>query len=100
MNFKEIQKRTDIANCLCVQQMYLKKFCTYQDINSDLIKNTTRGHWGCVSAINFAYSNIANNEFFNKASFVLGTGHGGSALVVNAFLDQQLKVKNKDFSKT
>lgn len=95
----EIKLRQNIANYLCVQQMYLNEYCDIDMIDESKLKKIARGHWGCIPAINFCYANISYNHFFDNAYFVLGTGHGGGALVVNEYLDEVLKVKGKDYSK-
>lgn len=96
----QIQKNIDIANCLCVMQMYLNKFCNFNEIREEDLKAVCRGHWGCSPAINFAMMCIGGDCAFNGATFVLGTGHGGCALVGNAYLNEYLQVDGCDYSKT
>ncbi|MDA8330038.1 MAG: phosphoketolase family protein [Candidatus Dormibacteraeota bacterium] len=78
------------ANYLSVGQIYLldnpllRRPLTPKDIKPRLL-----GHWGTSPGLNFIYAhmNRAIRRFDLDAIYVAGPGHGGPALVANAYLE-------------
>jgi len=78
------------ANYLSVGQIYLmdnpllKKPLALEHIKPRLL-----GHWGTTPGLNFIYAHMNRviKEHDLKAIFVTGPGHGGPALVANAYLE-------------
>lgn len=78
------------ANYLSVGQIYLKDNSllktplTLQDIKPRLL-----GHWGTTPGLNFIYTHL--NRIINERDlnmiYITGPGHGGPALVANAWME-------------
>jgi len=78
------------ANYLSVGQIYLldnpflKKPLSLKDIKPRLL-----GHWGTTPGLNFLYTHfnrvIKKNDL--NAIYIIGPGHGGPAMVANAYLE-------------
>ena len=92
---KEVElKRLDAyfraANYLTAGQIYLmdnpllRRPLLPQDIKPRLL-----GHWGTSPGLNFLYAHLSRNvkEQELNALFVCGPGHGGPAIVANAWLE-------------
>src|SRR5437867_7056326 len=79
------------ANYLSVGQIYLydnpllKKPLTREHIKPRLL-----GHWGTTPGLNFIYvhMNRVIKETDMSVIYITGPGHGGPALVANAYLEQ------------
>jgi xylulose-5-phosphate/fructose-6-phosphate phosphoketolase len=78
------------ANYLSVGQIYLLDNPLLQEkLNKQHIKPRLLGHWGTTPGLNFMYAHLnrcINNEDLDVL-FVTGPGHGGPALVANAYLE-------------
>jgi xylulose-5-phosphate/fructose-6-phosphate phosphoketolase len=78
------------ANYLSVGQIYLlddpllRRPLTPEDVKPRLL-----GHWGTTPGLNFVYAHLnrAIRAWDLDAIFVTGPGHGGPALVANAWLE-------------
>ena len=78
------------ANYLSVGQIYLlanpllREPLRFEDVKPRLL-----GHWGTTPGLNFLYvhANRVIKERDLEAIFVTGPGHGGPALVANAYLE-------------
>jgi len=78
------------ANYLSVGQIYLMGNPLLKEpLTLDHIKPRLLGHWGTTPGLNFIYvhMNRVIKESGLKAIFVTGPGHGGPALVANAYLE-------------
>jgi xylulose-5-phosphate/fructose-6-phosphate phosphoketolase len=78
------------ANYLSVGQIYLyDNPLLKQPLSRDHIKPRLLGHWGTTPGLNFLYAHL--NRVIRKHDldmiFVTGPGHGGPALVANAWLE-------------
>ena len=78
------------ANYLSVGQIYLlDNPLLRQQLAPEHIKPRLLGHWGTTPGLNFVYAHlnrvIAARDL--SAMFVTGPGHGGPALVANAYLE-------------
>ena len=77
------------ANYLAVGQIYLyDNPLLKQTLTKDHIKPRLLGHWGTTPGLNFLYAHL---NCLIKAHdldmiYVTGPGHGGPALVANAYL--------------
>ena len=78
------------ANYLSVGQLYLldnpllRRPLTASDVKPRLL-----GHWGTTPGLNFIYAHM-NRVIRNwdlDAIYVIGPGHGGPAIVANAYLE-------------
>lgn len=86
-----IDKYIDCANFICLSQMYLKKI-NIRTLSFSL-KKYNPGHWGCSPSINTL---IANLSYYSKKNnlntqLIIGTGHAGSALSANIFMQEKFK---------
>ncbi len=78
------------ANYLSVGQIYLydnpllRRPLTKEDIKPRLL-----GHWGTTPGLNFLYVHLNRviKEFDLNMIYVIGPGHGGPAIVANAYLE-------------
>ena len=78
------------ANYLSVGQIYLlDNPLLRRPLTPDDIKPRLLGHWGTSPGLNFIYAhmNRAIRQFDLNAIYVTGPGHGGPALVANAYLE-------------
>jgi xylulose-5-phosphate/fructose-6-phosphate phosphoketolase len=78
------------ANYLSVGQIYLyDNPLLRQPLSEDDIKPRLLGHWGTTPGLNFIYAHL-NRLICNRdlsMIYVTGPGHGGPALVANAYLE-------------
>ena len=87
------------ANYLSLARLYLKDNPL---LNRDLCENDLKtrymGHWGVCPSLNFIYShlNYLCKKHQCKIQLVVGSGHGGNALLSNLFLEGSLQ-KQYDF---
>jgi xylulose-5-phosphate/fructose-6-phosphate phosphoketolase len=78
------------ANYLSVGQIYLLDNPLLREpLRLEHIKPRLLGHWGTTPGLNFIYAHmsLAIRKRSLRAMFVTGPGHGGPALVANAFLE-------------
>ena len=78
------------ANYLSVGQIYLYDNPLLKvPLSKDHIKPRLLGHWGTTPGLNFIYAHL--NRLINKRDldmiYITGPGHGGPALVANAWLE-------------
>jgi xylulose-5-phosphate/fructose-6-phosphate phosphoketolase len=78
------------ANYLSVGQIYLyDNPLLKQPLSKDHIKPRLLGHWGTTPGLNFIYVHL--NRIITKYDldmiYVAGPGHGGPAMVANAYLE-------------
>ncbi len=78
------------ANYLSVGQIYLyDNPLLKQPLSKDHIKPRLLGHWGTTPGLNFVYVHL--NRIIRKHDldmiYVAGPGHGGPAMVANAYLE-------------
>jgi xylulose-5-phosphate/fructose-6-phosphate phosphoketolase len=78
------------ANYLSVGQIYLyDNPLLKQPLSKEHIKPRLLGHWGTTPGLNFLYAHL--NRVIRKYDldmiYVAGPGHGGPALVANAYLE-------------
>ncbi|SEO51000.1 xylulose-5-phosphate/fructose-6-phosphate phosphoketolase [Rhodospirillales bacterium URHD0017] len=78
------------ANYLSVGQIYLyDNPLLKQPLSKDHIKPRLLGHWGTTPGLNFVYVHL--NRIIRKYDldmiYVAGPGHGGPAMVANAYLE-------------
>lgn len=81
------------ANYLAVGQIYLLSNPLLREpLRPEHIKPRLLGHWGTTPGLNFVYlhMNRVIKERGLDAIFVTGPGHGGPALVANAYLEGSL----------
>jgi len=91
---EKIRKYVRAANYLSVAQIYLQdNYLLQRPLKSDDIKPKLVGHWGTCPGINFVYAhlNYLVKKHKQSAIFVLGPGHGMSALQANVFLEGTLE---------
>ena len=78
------------ANYLSVGQIYLRSNPLLREpLTREHIKARLLGHWGTTPGLNFVYAHL--NRVIRRDStemlFVAGPGHGGPAVVANAWLE-------------
>ncbi|HXJ76137.1 MAG TPA: phosphoketolase, partial [Candidatus Dormibacteraeota bacterium] len=78
------------ANYLSVGQIYLYDNPLLQaPLAKEHIKPRLLGHWGTTPGLNFIYAHL--NRIIKKNDlemiYIIGPGHGGPALVANAYLE-------------
>ncbi len=78
------------ANYLSVGQIYLRANPLLREpLAADHTKSRLLGHWGTTPGLNFVYAHL--NRVIRRDSqdmlFVAGPGHGGPAVVANAWLE-------------
>src|SRR3954464_9251484 len=78
------------ANYLSVGQIYLYDNPLLKEpLSKQHIKPRLLGHWGTTPGLNFIYAHL--NRIINKHDldmiYIIGPGHGGPALVANAYLE-------------
>jgi xylulose-5-phosphate/fructose-6-phosphate phosphoketolase len=78
------------ANYLCVGQIYLlDNPLLAEPLTREHVKPRLLGHWGTTPGLNFMYAHL--NRVIRECDldmlFVTGPGHGGPALVANAWLE-------------
>ncbi len=78
------------ANYLTVGQIYLMSNPLLREpLRPEHIKPRLLGHWGTSPGLNMIYAH-ANRQIVNRdldAVYVIGPGHGGPAIVANAWLE-------------
>jgi xylulose-5-phosphate/fructose-6-phosphate phosphoketolase len=78
------------ANYLSVGQIYLRSNPLLKEpLAADHTKSRLLGHWGTTPGLNFVYAHL-NRVIRRDAQemlFVAGPGHGGPAVVANAWLE-------------
>jgi xylulose-5-phosphate/fructose-6-phosphate phosphoketolase len=78
------------ANYLSVGQIYLQADPLQREpLGPDHVKARLLGHWGTTPGLNFVWSHVnrAVRDRDTQALFVAGPGHGGPAVVANAWLE-------------
>ena len=78
------------ANYLSVGQIYLLDNPLLRDpLRPEQVKPRLLGHWGTTPGLNFLYTHLnrAICERDLDAIFVCGPGHGGPAVVAQAYLE-------------
>ncbi|MBI5160720.1 MAG: phosphoketolase family protein [Micrococcales bacterium] len=78
------------ANYLSVAQLYLRDDVLMRmPLEPADIKRRLLGHWGTVPALNlvYAHTNRLIVEHDLRAVYVCGPGHGGQAMIANAWLE-------------
>jgi xylulose-5-phosphate/fructose-6-phosphate phosphoketolase len=78
------------ANYLAVGQIYLyDNPLLKKPLRSDHIKPRLLGHWGTTPGLNFIYAHLnrAIKKYDLNMIYITGPGHGGPALVANAYLE-------------
>ncbi len=78
------------ANYLSVGQIYLRANpLLHEPLHRSHIKPRLLGHWGTTPGLNFIYAHL--NRIIREQGlgmiFVTGPGHGGPALIANAYLE-------------
>jgi xylulose-5-phosphate/fructose-6-phosphate phosphoketolase len=78
------------ANYLSVGQIYLLDNPLLEEpLQPEHVKPRLLGHWGTTPGLNFIYAHL--NRLINKHDldviYIAGPGHGGPALVANAWLE-------------
>ncbi|PNI08176.1 phosphoketolase [Arthrobacter sp. AFG7.2] len=78
------------ANYLSVGQIYLRSNPLLREpLKAEHTKSRLLGHWGTTPGLNFVYAHL--NRAIRRDSaemlFVAGPGHGGPAVVANAWLE-------------
>ncbi len=78
------------ANYLSIGQIYLlDNALLRQPLRPDHIKPRLLGHWGTSPGLNFVYAHL--NRVINRRAanllYICGPGHGGPAMVANAWLE-------------
>lgn len=94
VTIKEIQAYIRATNYLSVAQIYLQdNFLLERPLSASDIKPKLVGHWGTCPGINFVYAHLNHlvKKHKQEAIFVLGPGHGMSALQANVFLEGTLQ---------
>jgi xylulose-5-phosphate/fructose-6-phosphate phosphoketolase len=85
-----IQKYWAAANYLSVGQIYLyDNPLLKQTLTKEHIKPRLLGHWGTTPGLNFIYvhlNRLIREQDLNMI-YVTGPGHGGPAMVANAYLE-------------
>ena len=89
-DFEQDLRWWNAANYLTVAQIYLKSNpLLRQPLTVDDIKPRLLGHWGTSPALSLVY--VAMNRLIRETGqdclYVTGPGHGGPALVANAYLE-------------
>ena len=78
------------ANYLSVGQIYLLDNPLLREpLRAEHVKPRLLGHWGTTPGLNFIYAHLNRviRERDLDAIFIAGPGHGGPALVANAYLE-------------
>jgi xylulose-5-phosphate/fructose-6-phosphate phosphoketolase len=78
------------ANYLSVGQIYLRSNPLLREpLAADHTKSRLLGHWGTTPGLNFVYAHLNRviRRDLQEMLFVAGPGHGGPAVVANAWLE-------------
>lgn len=91
---KNIEERFKIANYISVCEMYLKNYTNFE------LRKYSCGHFGTTPAINFIYAHL--NDFYKRNNLshqeIIGTGHSGTALLANLYLDNLMYKINPKYT--
>ncbi|MDP3208419.1 MAG: phosphoketolase family protein, partial [Rhodoglobus sp.] len=90
-DFETIDAWWRAANYLTVGQIYLRENAMLRrPLEPSDIKPRLLGHWGTSPALNLVYAHL--NDLIVRRSldvlYIAGPGHGGPAMVANAYLDE------------
>ena len=89
VNVRDIDKRIRFCNYLSVAQIFLQdNILLNRPLSFSDIKPRLLGHWGSCPGINIAYANVKAR--YPHMQFILGPGHGFTALQANLFYDGDL----------
>ncbi|MBW3568595.1 phosphoketolase [Candidatus Parcubacteria bacterium] len=89
----KIQKYVRAANYLSVAQIYLQdNFLLERPLKSTDVKPKLVGHWGTCPGVNFVYAhlNYLVKKHRQSTIFIMGPGHGQSALQANLLIEGTL----------
>src|SRR5882672_6704524 len=89
------------ANYLSVGQIYLMDNPLLKEpLQLKHVKPRLLGHWGTTSGQNFLYVHLNRviKEHDLNMLYISGPGHGGPALVANAYLEGRVGVRYNPFS--
>src|SRR6478735_8659036 len=78
------------ANYVSVGQIYLRSNPLLREpLRAEHTKSRLLGHWGTTPGLNFVYAHLnrAIRRDSQKMLFIAGPGHGGPAVVANAWLE-------------
>src|SRR5215468_5988856 len=78
------------ANFLSVGQIYLYDNPLLREpLTLDHVKPRLLGHWGTTPGLNFLYAHLNRviRQRERNVLFICGPGHGGPAMVANAWLE-------------
>ena len=78
------------ANYLAVGQIYLRENPLLREpLRLEHVKRMLLGHWGTTPGQNFIYAHLnrAIRQFDLDMIYLSGPGHGGPAVVANAYLE-------------
>ena len=78
------------ANYLAVGQIYLLDNALLREpLRAEHIKPRLLGHWGTSPGLNFVYAHLNRviNQRATNLLYVCGPGHGGPAMVANAWME-------------
>jgi len=78
------------ANYLSVGQIYLQDNPLLKEpLRKEHVKRRLLGHWGTTPGLNFLYAHLNRviRERDLDVIYVIGPGHGGPAIVANAYLE-------------
>lgn len=92
-DIEKIKKYIRATNYLSVAQIYLQdNFLLERPLKASDVKPKLAGHWGTCPGVNFVYAHmnrlIRDNDI--SSIFVLGPGHGQSALAANLLIEGTL----------
>jgi xylulose-5-phosphate/fructose-6-phosphate phosphoketolase len=102
---REMLQRMDAyfaaANYLSVGQIYLRDNPLLREpLRKEHIKPRLLGHWGTTPGLNFIYVHLNRiiRERGTSMIYIAGPGHGGPALVANAYLEKTYSEVYPDIS--
>src|SRR4051812_49329187 len=87
---KKIHAYWRAANYLSVGQIYLlDNPLLHEPLRQEHVKPRLLGHWGTTPGLNFIYAHLNRviRERDLNMMFITGPGHGGPALVAQAYLE-------------
>lgn len=90
------------ANYLTVGQIYLlDNPLLRKPLKLEHVKPRLLGHWGTSPGLNFVYAHL--NRIIRKQDaniiYICGPGHGGPAMVANAYLEGSYTSRNPDITR-